>query len=398
MLNEDLFMLDEIALNVYGTGIGGDCNHLKLRSDSTGFVHIRAHGGSLDLVSTRVTSWDSARDDVDSNYEDGRAYISATSEVVADLTETCQGYAKNEMGEARLDIEKCEISHLGYEASESWGISWKLRGLCDDVSNLGAYEEIGVYGDLTGSDIHHLHYGHYSFRAIRGLITGNRFHDNVQYCCDPHHASSNLTITHNEMFNCGNHGLIISKYCDNAVIASNHIHDNGRVGIFPHFISDDAQISHNVVENNGDSGIAFLESSRGVVYNNTVRNNVHGIRLSVGSRDAVVAGNTFENNTGFDVYTYGGTDPVVEAELSNITGGIFFDNVFSGNAGGSRLDDSVDTQFVSNSVGDWERVELRGSDNLLIVGNVFPSSVKYVFSDSCVNTASDVGFAEVCDD
>ncbi|CAN0448780.1 unnamed protein product, partial [Pylaiella littoralis] len=199
------------------------------------------------------------------------------------------------------------------------------------------------------------------------------------------------------MFNCGNHGLIISKYYDNTVIASNHIHDNGGVGIFPHFISDDAQISHNVVENNGDSGIAFLESSRGVVYNNTVRNNVHGIRLSVGSRDAVVAGNTFEDNTGFDVYTYGGTDPVVEAESSNITGSIFFDNVFSGNAGGSRLDDSVDTQFVSNSVGDWERVELRGSDNLLIVGNVFPASVKYVFSDSCVNTASDVGFAEVCD-
>ncbi|CAM9867597.1 unnamed protein product, partial [Pylaiella littoralis] len=302
------------------------------------------------------------------------------------------------MGEARLDIEGCEIAYLGYEASESWGISWKLRGLCNDVSNLGAYEDIGVYGDLKGSAIHHLYYGH-GFRAVRSLITGNTFNDNAQYCCDPHHASSNLTITHNEMFNCGNHGLIFSKYCDNVVVASNHIHDNVGVGIFPHFISDGAQISHNVVENNGDSGIAFLESSRGVVYNNTVRNNVHGVRLSVGSRDNVVAGNTFEDNTGYDVYTYAGSDAVVEAETSSPTGNIFFGNVFSGNGGGSRLDDSVDTQLSSNSAEDWDRVELRGSDNVLVLGNVLSGSAEYVSSDSCVNAASDaVGFPDVCDD
>lgn len=398
MLDEDLHILDGVVLNVYGTAIGGDCDHLKLRSDSASFVHIRAHGGSLDLMSTRVTSWDSAAYDVDSNYEDGRAYISAISEVVVDATETCQGVAKNEMGEARLDIENCEIAHLGYEASEAWGITWKLRGLCNDVSNLGAYEGIGVYGDIRGSDIHHLYYGHYSFRAIGSLITGNKFHDSIEYCCDPHHASSNLTISHNEMFSCGNHGLILSKYCRNANIASNHIHDNAGVGIFPHFISDDSQISHNIVENNGDSGIAFLESSGGVVYNNTVRNNSNGgVRFSVGSRDNVVIGNRFEDNAGFDLYTYAGSDAVVEAESGNPTDNVFFGNTFSGNAGGARLDDSVDTQFSQNWIGGWDGVELKNSDNVLILGNVFPDSMNYVSSGSCLNSASDVSFADACD-
>lgn len=99
-------------------------------------------------------------------------------------------------------------------------------------------------------------------------------------------------------------------------------------------------IAHNVVENNQDSGIAYLESSGGVVFNNTVNNNVRGIRFSVGSRDNVVAGNAFEDNTGYDVYLYMGNDAVVEAESGSPTNNIFFDNTFSGNAGGSSFHDS----------------------------------------------------------
>ncbi|CAM9774813.1 unnamed protein product [Ectocarpus sp. 8 AP-2014] len=84
------------------------------------------------------------------------------------------------------------------------------------MSNINEYGDIGVHGNIIASSIHHLFYGQYSFRAIIGLITGNTFHDHVAYCTDPHHASINMTISHNEMFNCGNHGIIISKFCDNA--------------------------------------------------------------------------------------------------------------------------------------------------------------------------------------
>lgn len=150
------------------------------------------------------------------------------------------------------------------------------------------------------------------------------------------------------------------------------------------------------MENNQDSGIAYLESSGGVVFNNTVNKNVHGIRFSVGSRDNVVAGNTFEDNTGYDVYLYMGNDAVVEAESGSPTNNIFFGNTFSGNTGGARFDDSVDTQFVSNSVRAWADFELKNSDNGLILGNTFPADMGYISSGSCLNSASDVVFGDVC--
>lgn len=390
MLAESLYISDGIVLKVYGTEAGGECDYLKLRSDADTVVNLRAHGGSLDFMNTKVTSWDPSKSSVDEDWEDGRSYISAISEVVIDAEETCQGVAKNEMGEARMDIENCEIAYLGYEASESWGISWKLRGICNDKSNRDKYDGLGVYGNLLNSDIHHLWYGHYGYAQLYSLMSGNSVHDNEVYGFDPHDDSINITITQNEVYNNFHHGIIFSKYCHNTIVTSNYVHDNGGVGIFPHYVSNNAVVAHNTIEQNGDSGIAFLESSGGFVYNNTVRQNVHGIRFSVGSRDNVVANNAFEDNEGYDVYQYAGTDPVVEVETVNPTRNVFFENKFHGNAGGARLDDSVDTQFVSNNIQDWPDFEFRDSDNTLVLGNTFPAGMTYSFSNSCLNSASDV--------
>ncbi|CAM9922737.1 unnamed protein product [Ectocarpus sp. 12 AP-2014] len=126
MLDESLYVLDGITLSIYGTDIGGDCDYLKLRSDSSVIVNVRAHGGSLDFMNTKVTSWDPATGDVDTDWEDGRSYISAISEVLLDSAEACEGAAKNSMGEARMDVEGSEIAYLGMESSESWALSWKF--------------------------------------------------------------------------------------------------------------------------------------------------------------------------------------------------------------------------------------------------------------------------------
>ena len=390
MLAESLYVSDGIVFKVYGTGAGGECDYLKLRSDADTVVNLRAHGGSLDFMNTKVTSWDPSKASVDEDWGDGRSYISAISEVVLDAAETCQGVAKNEMGEARMDIENCEIAYLGYEASESWGISWKLRGICNDKSNRDKYDGVGVYGNLLNSDIHHLWYGHYGYAQLYSLMSGNSVHDNEVYGFDPHDDSINVTISQNEVYNNFHHGIIFSKYCHNTIVTSNYVHDNGGVGIFPHYVSDNAVVAHNTIEKNGDSGIAFLESSGGFVYNNTVRQNVHGIRFSVGSKDNVVANNAFEDNEGYDVYQYAGNDPVVEVETVNPTRNVFFANTFAGNTGGARLDDSVDTQFVSNNIQDWPDFEFRDSDDTLILGNTFPEGMTYSLSNSCLNSASDV--------
>lgn len=74
----------------------------------------------------QVFSWDEAAETYDENYEDGRSYISVVSEVIVDDDETCEGRAKNNMGEARMDIVSSEIAYLGYYDSEAYGLTWKV--------------------------------------------------------------------------------------------------------------------------------------------------------------------------------------------------------------------------------------------------------------------------------
>ena len=124
---------------------------------------------------------------------------------------------------------------------------------------------------------------------------------------------------------------------------------------------------------------------------------MHGIRFSVGSRNNTVGGNTFQDNEGYDVYQYSGNDPTVEVEDGYPTSIVYFGNTFGGNTGGARLDDSMDTQFVSNMVHEWGDFEMRDSENTLILGNTFPVDMSYTSSASCINSASDVPLEDICD-
>lgn len=242
------------------------------------------------------------------------------------------------------------------------------------------------YGNLINNELYELYYGQYSFRLINGVISGNTIHDTELYTIDPHHASVNITISFNEVYNAKSHGIIISKYCDNAKIFSNFVHD----GVFPHYVSNNVEIYDNIIENNGDSGIAFLESSGGLVYGNAVRGNVHGIRFSVGSRDNTVIDNTFEDNSGYDVYTYFGNDAVVEQSDNTLVNNIIYRNSFSGNKQGFRLDGAVGMQFVENTVTDALTFELNDSPSVLLSGNNFPAAMEFDVSRSCLETESEV--------
>ena len=75
----------------------------------------------------QVFSWDEAAGTYDENYEDGRSYISVISEVITDPDQDCDGRAKKDMGEARMDIVNSEIGYLGHYDSESYGLPWKVR-------------------------------------------------------------------------------------------------------------------------------------------------------------------------------------------------------------------------------------------------------------------------------
>ncbi|CAN0261394.1 unnamed protein product, partial [Ectocarpus sp. 4 AP-2014] len=60
LLTEELYVEDGITLEVYGSEAGGDADELRLLSTNETFINLRAHGGSLDFVSTKVFSWDTS--------------------------------------------------------------------------------------------------------------------------------------------------------------------------------------------------------------------------------------------------------------------------------------------------------------------------------------------------
>ena len=71
-------------------------------------------------------SWDTATNAPDKDDDNGRSYISAVSEVIVDDSQSCKSRAKKNMGEARMDIEDSEMGYLGYNGTESYGLTWKV--------------------------------------------------------------------------------------------------------------------------------------------------------------------------------------------------------------------------------------------------------------------------------
>ena len=381
LLTEDLYIEDGVTLDV----IGGDADELRLLSNNDTFINLRAHGGSLNFDNTRVLSWDLELEGPDEDLENGRSYISCLSEVLT--SHTCNGTAKNSMREGRMDISDSEMSYLGYHASESWGLSYKVRGFCTDKSNPELFDSVGVYGNIYDSEIHHNYYGHYSYGHIGGDWSRNVVHSNVQYGFDPHDRSRNLTIHDNVVYDNGNHGIIASKWCSDVSIQGNTVY-NSKVGIFLHSLGDRATVKNNTVYDCFDTGITFFESSDGLISGNTLRNNAIGMRFSVGSKDNIVEGNSFIEN-GESLYMYEGNDKPVEADESFPNGNVFFKNDFKVVGEGIRLSGTSNTQFLENTFTGEVEVELSESVNVLFLGNT-GNLVLDVSSDSCLDPQSDI--------
>ncbi|CAM9504384.1 unnamed protein product, partial [Ascophyllum nodosum] len=125
------------------------------------YYEVRGHGGNLSFKGTKVTSWDTDSGEEQTTYSGGRSFINCISEELAG--DDCDGAAKNDMGECRMDIIDSVMGNMGFFDSESYGLSWKVRGFCVDLSNPEVFERTGVYGDIQGSEIYGMYYGMYSY-------------------------------------------------------------------------------------------------------------------------------------------------------------------------------------------------------------------------------------------
>ncbi|CAN0159350.1 unnamed protein product [Scytosiphon promiscuus] len=412
LLEEELYVEDGITLKVYGSDAGGDADELRLLSTDDTFINLRAHGGSLDFVSTKVFSWDTTTNSPDVDETNGRSYISAISEIVTDAEETCAGMAKNTMGEARMDIESSEMGYLGYWDSESYGLTWKVRGFCEDKSNPVVFDDVNVYGNMYDSDIHHMNFGLYTYGHQQGDWRRNKMHDNSGYGFDPHDDSDFLTIHDNEVYNNGYHGIIASKRCNGVSIQGNEVYGGAETsaGIFLHRSSDDAIVKGNYVHDNGDAGLAMLESFNAEVSDNTFENNKYGIRFSVACADNIFSNNEIVDNVQYNAYSYLGSDLPETVESGRSQNNVFSENTFRGAGETIKIKEADGTQFIDNVFEAEESVVpvVRFDDATmnLMVGNtgLDPAADEdaeggfelKVSNGACFDGESDAGFEPVC--
>ncbi|CAM9449094.1 unnamed protein product [Scytosiphon promiscuus] len=382
LLDRDLRVTNGVTLYVHGLSIGGDADVLRIKSTSSEFYELRGYGGSLSFKSTTVTSWDTDNGQEREWDGDGRSFINCVTQFDDSALWDCTGASNQEHGECRMDIIDSVMGNMGWFDAESYGLTWKVRGMCtemDDSTGLPVNHEIfedhNVYGDIQNSEIYGMYYGHYSYGHQGGVWTDNIMRDNIQYGFDPHDDSDDLTISNNVVYGNGNHGIIASKRCNNVEISNNEVYDGGpdACGIFLHRSSDGAQVFGNYVHDMQDAGIAFMESFDAEVYDNVFENTKYGIRLSLGSGNNKIYNNEFSIMSQYGLYTYMGSDePDVPGSdgrpysnefdgntISEVSigvhikegdGNIFTNNVFSG-VDTFEFEDSTGTVWVDNNDG-----------------------------------------------
>ena len=294
-LGANLFIQKGAKLVLHGSPAIGDVDELRLKSNnlsSNDFVVIQADWGTVDIDSTKITSWDENAGEPDSEYAlYKRAYIRVRSRLDGD------GVTPRE---SRMDIKNSDISYLGYNGAESYGLSWKVVA--------SPFDTVGVFGDVINNTIHHNYFGVYTYGAEAMIFLNNEVNDNVKYGIDPHDDSDFLIIDGNYAHNNGSHGIICSQRCNNLTITNNISSSNTGNGIMLHRNTNDSLVENNTLNNNTDSGIAIFDSHGNRISGNTAKYNGKGIRLSVGSSNNIVENNVFSENSKYGMYFYKGTD------------------------------------------------------------------------------------------
>ena len=396
LLSADL-VLDGGSRLLLDGAAGGDAAVLLLKSGSSGTLQdvasITAQHGGITLRDTSVRSHDPATGGPDTSTVvptggvRGRAFIRALSYMDGSTPK-----------ESRMDIVRSDIGHLGYNASESYGVAYKARGC--GASTPAVCDTLSVRGEQVDSTFHDNYMGTYTWGAQDMVFLRNVYTRNVSYGLDPHDDSDFLTITGNTFSENGNHGLICSQRCNNLTITDNVSRDNGTLGtgevhgIMLHRGITDSLVQNNVVSGNTTGGgIVLFDSVGNTVRNNRLDRNKYGFRFSVGSRGTLVTGNTVTGSLAHAVYTFKGSDAPVYSGTSGRPSDVTFDGNTFGAAGSTlfRVLDADRFTFVRGAVvgpvSAGPRFE-RSSDNVFDQSVVIPAGLQFTLRGTSTTRTS----------
>lgn len=165
---------------------------------------------------------------------------------------------------SRLLIEHSLLAGLGWNADDSYGVSWKT----------------GWTGGATGSTFADNYFGVYTGGVSGVTFTRNLVAGNYSYGVDPHTYSSRLMITRNTVTGNGRHGIILADHVTDSVIADNTVGGNVANGITVYGACTGNVIEGNTVAGNHGDGIVFTASSGNRAIGNVVRGNRVGVHLT----------------------------------------------------------------------------------------------------------------------
>jgi len=371
-LRANLIVEQGAQLLLHGIGIGGDVNELRLQSNNAtnagSFVFISADWGALHIQDTEISSWDDAVNGADTEYATyGRAYIQVRSSLAADGVTPL---------ESRLDIVDSDVGYLGYDASETYGLSQKVIGEHPDPAKR-IYDFVNVYGDILNSRLHHNFYGVYTFGHYGGRWAGNEVDHNVGYGFDPHTDSDSVVIENNDVHHNGFDGIIASRRCDHLIIRNNVSRANGQNGIILHRGSNDNLVENNQCLENRTAGIVLAYGWRCIVRSNLLAGNAEaGVRLDRGSADNLIAGNICASNALYGLRLDIGLEPE-PGDDGRPKRNRFVYNLVQGNGlEGIILADSDDTTFATNTfVANNDSLRFDRGFRTRLDGNAIPGDV-----------------------
>ena len=332
-LTEDLYIEDGVTLNLFGSSRGGDCDELLMMSNSSAFVNLRGNGGSLNLLDTKVTSWDESIRGPDRKISDGRSYISCVSANVTDEN-LCHTVSNETIGECSMNISCSEISYLGYKEKQSWGISYLVNGLCDT----GELQEVGVYGNIIDTDIHD-NYGCYSL-GHTGNWSYNAVHNN-------------------------NYGFFLN---------------NGY----------DVRIEDNKVYDNDQTAVTLLESSSGYVLGNDLRDNGIGLNSKYSQYDQIRR-NYFSGSVSYDVFMSSGLGNKLVKNRVQIfdDNGISFEGKTNIEIFKTKIKNKFNKENFKNNLKnkfEGKGIRFENTQDLEFSKNIFRNGIGYISADYSENT------------
>lgn len=112
LLTRNLRVVENSALLIHGTSIGGDTDVLRIESTSSDYYELRGYGGSLSFHTTKVTSWDTDNDEEREWDGSGRSFINCVTQYDDSEIYSCDGRSNQEHGTCRMvregDAVVCE--------------------------------------------------------------------------------------------------------------------------------------------------------------------------------------------------------------------------------------------------------------------------------------------------